>query len=78
MFILAKQTNCKFTHTIRYRVKTFYLHICVKYRNFADEIRKEDRFGCLQPLKNNAKTQRRALCCKIVHCGYTLYTTENA
>ena len=57
MFILAKQTNCKFTHTIRYRVKTFYLHICVKYRNFADEIRKEDRFGCLQPLKNNAKTR---------------------
>ena len=26
MFILAKQTNCKFTHTIRYRVKTF---ICI-------------------------------------------------
>lgn len=37
--------------------QNFYLHICVKYRNFADEIRKEDRFGCLQPLKNNAKTR---------------------
>ena len=37
--------------------QNFYLHIWVKYRNFADEIRKEDRFGCLQPLKNNAKTR---------------------